>query len=62
MIERIQQYSESSLIIPSSELINFKEALIFAYLGFLRIQEKHNCLASVTGAQKNVCGGVIWKA
>jgi anhydro-N-acetylmuramic acid kinase len=62
MIERIQQYSESSLIIPSSELINFKEALIFAYLGFLRIQEKHNCLASVTGARKNVCGGVIWKA
>lgn len=61
MMELIQHYSESELIIPSNEIIQFKEALIFAYLGYLRIQEKHNCLASVTGAHQNVCGGVIWK-
>lgn len=61
MIERIQHYSQSKLCIPSHNIINFKEALIFAYLGYLRIQQKHNCLASVTGACKNVSGGVVWE-
>jgi len=57
----IQSYSNSNLIIPSHEIIDFKEALIFAYLGYLRVNKKPNCLASVTGATKNVCGGVIWE-
>ncbi len=61
LMEIIEKHSESTLIIPSQEIINFKEALIFAYLGFLRVQRKENCLASVTGAQKNVCGGIVWE-
>jgi anhydro-N-acetylmuramic acid kinase len=48
------------LIIPSSVLIEFKEALVFAYLGVLRYRNENNCLASVTGAQKNNCGGQIF--
>lgn len=61
LIELISKYSESNLIIPNKEVIDFKEALIFAYLGYLRYLKKPNCLASVTGASKDVCGGVIWK-
>ncbi|MDR1761285.1 MAG: anhydro-N-acetylmuramic acid kinase [Bacteroidales bacterium] len=61
LMEIIQHYAESKLIIPTLEIIHFKEALIFAYLGYLRVQHKPNCLASVTGAAKNVCGGVIWQ-
>lgn len=61
LMEIIAQYAESTLIVPSKEIIHFKEALIFAYLGYLRVQHKANCLASVTGAAKNVCGGVIWE-
>lgn len=60
LIERIQHYSESKLVLPTSEIINFKEALIFAYLGYLRITEQANCLPAVTGARKQVSGGVIW--
>ncbi len=59
LIERIQHYTESEIIIPNKEIIDFKEALLFAYLGYLRVLEKPNCLASVTGANKDVCGGTI---
>jgi len=59
LISCIKKYTNSKIIIPEKELIDFKEALLFAYLGYLRIQNKPNCLASVTGASKDVCGGVI---
>lgn len=44
----------------SPELIEFKEALIFAFLGVLRLRGENNCLASVTGASRDNCGGVIY--
>ncbi|MDA3883432.1 MAG: anhydro-N-acetylmuramic acid kinase [Bacteroidales bacterium] len=59
LIDLIQKYSSSNLIIPTPELINFKEALIFAYLGYLRINNLPNCLASVTGASQDTCGGEL---
>lgn len=61
LIQLIQNYSESKLIVPETELIDYKEALIFAYLGYLRVAKQNNCLSSVTGATKDVCGGVIWE-
>jgi anhydro-N-acetylmuramic acid kinase len=44
----------------SNQLADFKEALIFAFLGVLRYTEHNNCLASVTGATRNCCGGSIY--
>ena len=59
LIERIKHHSYSKIIIPDNTLINFKESLIFAFLGVLRIENKVNCLQSVTGAKRDNCGGVI---
>ena len=52
---------KSKVIIPDSQIIDYKEALIFAYLGLLRSKEKVNCLKSVTGAIKDHCSGKIFK-
>ncbi len=51
--------SHITLSIPEKQIIDFKEALIFAWLGVLCLRKEHNCLASVTGASKNVIGGSI---
>ena len=60
LIHRIREKTDTKLIIPNDQLIDFKEALIFAFLGYLRVHEKDNCLQSVTGASKNSVGGAIY--
>jgi anhydro-N-acetylmuramic acid kinase len=62
LVEKIREISRGNIIIPSDDLIAYKEALIFAFLGWLRLQEKINCFASVTGARKDSCCGVIYKS
>jgi len=49
-----------SILSPSIELINYKEALIFAFLGVLRLRGENNCLYTVTGASRDNCGGTIY--
>lgn len=62
LMERISTLSNAKLIIPSKEIIEFKEALIFAFLGVLRYRNEVNCLSSVTGASRNNIGGCIYQA
>ena len=49
LVDRIRENSRGNIIIPSNDLIEYKEALIFAFLGWLRYHERINCFASVTG-------------
>jgi len=60
LISLINKHITQQVVIPSNEIVNFKEALIFAFLGVLRIENEFNCLQSVTGASRNCSGGVIW--
>ena len=60
LIENIQKKTNNILTLPSQLIIDFKEALIFAFLGALRINGSVNCLASVTGARRDSCGGIIY--
>jgi anhydro-N-acetylmuramic acid kinase len=60
LIERISLYTNAKIIVPDKEIINFKEALIFALLGVLKDQNEVNCLQSVTGAKKDHSSGVIF--
>ena len=61
LIERMQYYTKTKLIIPNDTIINYKEALVFALLGFLKDEGKNNCLKSVTGASKDHSSGVIYQ-
>lgn len=60
LIKRINFFSKTKLILPKSELINFKEAIIFGLLGALRTKEEINTLKSVTGAKKDSSGGSVY--
>lgn len=61
LVERIKALTNNKIVIPSAELIEFKEALIFGFLGVLKLREENNCLASVTGANKDHSSGKIYK-
>jgi len=41
-------------------IIDFKEALIFAFMGVLRHLGHTNCLASATGAKHDSSTGIIF--
>ncbi len=62
-IERLdhQLQGKWTLFAASAELIEFKEALVFGFLGVLRLRNETNSLASVTGASKDSCGGTIYE-
>ena len=61
LIQRIENTSKVKILLPKLELIDFKEALIFAFLGLLRVDNQVNCLSSVTGAKKDHSSGVIFQ-
>jgi len=48
------------VVLPSSDLIDFKEAVIMALIGVLRWREEYNVIASVTGATRDSIGGAVW--
>jgi anhydro-N-acetylmuramic acid kinase len=60
LLERIKAKTNCEIIIPDAETINFKEALIFAFLGYLRLNEKVNTLRSVTSAKCDSIGGAVY--
>ncbi|TNF45511.1 MAG: anhydro-N-acetylmuramic acid kinase [Bacteroidetes bacterium] len=60
LIELISGKTPVELVIPANEIINFKEALIFAFLGVLKIRDEINCLASVTGAKCDSSVGIVY--
>ncbi len=49
------------IIIPNEKTIKFKEALIFALLGVLKLRNEINVLASVTGAKQDHSSGAIYE-
>lgn len=60
LIELIKQQFKGEVIIPEKDIIDFKEAIAFAFLGVLRLNNVINVYASVTGARKNSCSGVFF--
>ncbi|MCT4630278.1 anhydro-N-acetylmuramic acid kinase [Winogradskyella sp.] len=59
LISRIKVLSNSSVVIPNKEIIEYKEALVFGLLGILKERNEINCLKSVTGASKDHSSGKI---
>ena len=59
LLEKIREKSQTELIVPDENIINFKEALIFAFMGVLRLRNEINVLCSATGSSENHCSGIL---
>lgn len=59
LVEGLQERTATVITLPSEELISFKEALVFGFLGVLRMRGEINVFASVTGAPADHCAGTI---
>lgn len=62
LIERIKFHTANTCIciVPDKLTLDFKEALIFAFLGLLRFGNTPNALKSVTGAKHDSVGGALY--
>lgn len=52
--------SDTTVSVPEETLVSYKEALVFAFLGVLRLRNETNSLASVSGASRDNCGGTLY--
>jgi anhydro-N-acetylmuramic acid kinase len=59
-VKQLMSKSKAQIVVANKENIQFKEAIIFALLGWLRWNNLPNCMGSVTGARNDVSGGVVW--
>jgi anhydro-N-acetylmuramic acid kinase len=50
----------TKVVVPDKKLIEFKEALVFALMGVLRMNGETNVLHSVTGAERSSSSGVVF--
>lgn len=60
LVDGIKNKSSVEVFLPEKKIIEFKEAIIFGFLGVLRKREEVNCFMSVTGATADNCGGSIY--
>ncbi len=61
LMNLIKKKSKAAIIIPGKEIIDYKEALIFAFLAVLRLRREINCLSSVTGSKYDSSGGIVYR-
>jgi anhydro-N-acetylmuramic acid kinase len=61
LIQRMEEALPVSLVIPDEQTIKFKEAILMALMGVMRVRSEENCIGSVTGAERNSIGGAIYQ-
>ena len=60
LIDLINKKLNNNVVIPDDTLIDYKEAIIFGFLGVLKLLNINNCYSSVTGSSKDHCSGEIF--
>ena len=63
LVQRLSQELKTlniDVVVPEENLVQYKEALIMAFIGVLRWRQEYNVLSSVTGARRDSIGGALW--
>ncbi|MBK9177282.1 MAG: anhydro-N-acetylmuramic acid kinase [Flavobacteriales bacterium] len=59
LMERLRKLAHTPIEVPDQRTVDYKEALVFALLGVLRMRGEVNALACVTGAKRDSVGGAV---
>ena len=62
-MQRLQEELQQKgieIVVPEEQIIQYKEALIMAFMGVLRWRQEYTVLSSVTGAERDSIGGAVW--
>lgn len=59
LMDHIRTHSEAEFIVPDPMLVKYKEALIFALMGVLRVENKVNIYKTFTGAKSDSISGAL---
>lgn len=64
LMERLAHHGglEIEWVVPSRDIVDFKECLLMAWLGYLRVHHQPFGLPPFTGASTDTIGGAIYKA
>lgn len=60
LVSRIAHHSPIEVVVPDAAVVKFKEAIVMAFIGVLRMRQTPNCLGAVTGASRDTIGGCIY--
>ncbi len=61
LMSLIREGYGGDIVVPDEETIDFKEAIVFAYLGYKYLSNEANTVSSVTGAERSLSAGVLHK-
>lgn len=60
LMEVLHEKCPARLVVPDKLTVDFKEAIVFAYLGYLRFANKNNVISDVTGVTHDHSAGVLY--
>jgi anhydro-N-acetylmuramic acid kinase len=60
LINHLRSHTDAEVIVPDSDIVEYKEALAFALLGILRVKNQINVLSSHTGAENDSVSGGLY--
>lgn len=60
LIDHLRSATDAEIVVPDTQLVNYKEALVFALMGILRVKNRVNVLSSMTGAREDSVSGSLF--